>query len=366
MREPRTHNILKKDPEKDWIKCNQTMVLTNVVSYGAGLSSRKTLGNDFFSVLQDSESFELRTPFKLELKKVALSLKMFVGLGLPYLKIMKQESENMAMSALIPGISPYCDTEKTESDIWEYIWFHGIRDNDILLPTFIGTSLLLLLLLLLSTFTTHKKRRKKQVNKILMKIQICKMLSNRCFDCVLLLLSIGPLKWTSLDKVKMKGLRSRNQKKKSWTRELPRLHKNTATMTTKKCISSRRKQILLQGKTHWLLSSFNIVTCVILLHSCCGIVEAVFAPADLDVLKAGWAECKSENGGTGDCVIFASKNDTSGTGTKNGLIRSWNVSRVTSMRECECLLLIYVVVSLWKRKRKTLSFILLFTNVSYI
>jgi len=137
---------------------------------------------------------------------------------------------------------------------------------------------------------------------------------------------------------------------------LPRLHKNTATMTTKKCISSRRKQILLQGKTHWLLSSFNIVTCVILLHSCCGIVEAVFAPADLDVLKAGWAECKSENGGTGDCVIFASKNDTSGTGTKNGLIRSWNVSRVTSMRECECLLLIYVVVSLWKRKRKCLLF----------
>jgi hypothetical protein len=146
---------------------------------------------------------------------------------------------------------------------------------------------------------------------------------------------------------------------------LPRLHKNTATMTTKKCISSRRKQILLQGKTHWLLSSCNIVTCVILLHSCCGIVEAVFAPADLDVLKAGWAECNSENGGTGDCVIFASKNDTSGTGTKNGLVRSWNVSRVTSMRQCECLLLIYAVVSLWKRKRKTLSFNLLFTNVSY-
>jgi len=213
--------------------------------------------------------------------------------------------------------------------------------------------------------TTYEKR-KKQSQRILIKMQICKTLVLHCLDCIMLLLLIGPSKWTLKvkGKVKLKSPRSkkkkhlRNQKKKRWksSRELRR-RESTATTTTKKCSRSQSKQRILQGQTHWLLSSFNIVACVILLHGC-AVVQAVFAPADLNALKAGWIKCKSEKGGTGDCVVFATRDDGSGTGTINGRIRDWDVSRVTSMNACECLGFVYVVVFLWKWKRKTFSLFL--------
>ena len=221
--------------------------------------------------------------------------------------------------------------------------------------------------------TTYEKR-KKQSQRILIKMQICKTLVLRCLDCIMLLLLIGPSKWTLKvkGKVKLKSPRSkkkkhlRNQKKKRWksSRELRR-RVSTATTTTKKCSRSQSKQRILQGQTHWLLSSFNIVACVILLHGC-AVVQAVFAPADLNALKAGWNECKSEKGGTtGDCVVFAAKDDGSGT-TTNGRIRDWDVSRVTSMNKCECLGFVYVVVFLWKWKRKTFSlFLFIYMNRIY-
>jgi hypothetical protein len=221
--------------------------------------------------------------------------------------------------------------------------------------------------------TTYEKR-KKQSQRILIKMQICKTLVLRCLDCIMLLLLIGPSKWTLKvkGKVKLKSPRSkkkkhlRNQKKKRWksSRELRR-RESTATTTTKKCSRSQSKQTILQGQSHWLLSSFNIVACVILLHGC-AVVQAVFAPADLNALKAGWIECKSEKGGTGDCVVFAAKDDGSGTGTTNGRIRDWDVSRVTSMNSCECLGFVYVFVFLWNGKGKRFLFSYLFIYESYI
>ena len=72
-------------------------------------------------------------------------------------------------------------------------------------------------------------------------------------------------------------------------------------------------------------------------------VEAVFAPADLTALKAGWSSCKSENGGTGHCPTFVDQDDGSGMGSKNGLLPLWDVSRVTSFQSCECELFIGVL-----------------------
>ena len=234
---------------------------------------------------------------------------------------------------------------------------------DVLLFTCI-TILIFLSFFFICCLNTTYEKRKKQSQRILIKMQICKTLVLHCLDCIMLLLLIGPSKWTLKvkGKVKLKSPRSkkkkhlRNQKKKRWksSRELRR-RESTATTTTKKCSRSQSKQRILQGQTHWLLSSFNIVACVILLHGC-AVVQAVFAPADLNALKAGWIECKSE-GGTGDCVEFAAKDDGSGT-TVNGRIRDWDVSRVTSMKSCECLGFVYVVVFLWKWKRKTFSLFL--------
>jgi hypothetical protein len=105
--------------------------------------------------------------------------------------------------------------------------------------------------------------------------------------------------------------------------------------------SSRSNRRPRWRKSCWSLSLLNLLACVVLLqHGGAKLrVEAVFAPADLIALKVGWSSCKSENGGTGDCPTFANLED--GSGGKNGLIHSWNVSRVTSMDSCEwfnCLL----------------------------
>ena len=99
-------------------------------------------------------------------------------------------------------------------------------------------------------------------------------------------------------------------------------------------------------KSRWSLPLMNALACLVLLQRGGPIlrVDAVFTPVDLDKLKAGWSSCKTENGGSGDCPIFANEDDGSGTGSRNGLIRSWNVSLVTSMDSCELFKLLICVL----------------------
>ena len=111
------------------------------------------------------------------------------------------------------------------------------------------------------------------------------------------------------------------------------------TTTTKYCGGhhSRRKGRSCRRKLRWSLPLMNALACVTLLQHGGAIlrVDAVFTPVDLDALKAGWRSCKTENSGNGDCPTFANEDDGSDTGSRNGLIRSWNVSLVTSMDSCE-------------------------------
>ena len=96
----------------------------------------------------------------------------------------------------------------------------------------------------------------------------------------------------------------------------------------------------------WSLPLINVLACLVLLQHGGPIlrVDAVFTPVNLVALKAGWSSCRTENGGNGDCPTFANEDDGSGTGSKNGLIRSWNVSLVTSMDSCELFKLLICVL----------------------
>jgi hypothetical protein len=64
-----------------------------------------------------------------------------------------------------------------------------------------------------------------------------------------------------------------------------------------------------------------------------GVVQAVFAPADRDALKAAVGTCLGETA-DGSCPIFAASDAT--PGNPYGVIGSWDVSAVTSMEQSKC------------------------------
>jgi hypothetical protein len=76
-----------------------------------------------------------------------------------------------------------------------------------------------------------------------------------------------------------------------------------------------------------------------------GVVQAVFAPADRDALKAAVGTCSYGGACTGGCLgetadgscpIFAASDDA--TGNPYGVIGTWDVSAVKSMYQSKCTL----------------------------
>jgi hypothetical protein len=106
---------------------------------------------------------------------------------------------------------------------------------------------------------------------------------------------------------------------------------NTVKMTSVEKVT-RRGKIQTGGRRPCTLMVCFLCAATLLMVD---VVQAVFAPADINALKDAVDGCLGETA-DGSCPTFAASNDA--TGNPYGVIGAWDVSAVTSMKYSKCTL----------------------------